>query len=113
MRLYEIGPVTGVPVDNRPAFEAARMRLEEAGYEVDTPHDFIPASTPHEDAMLMSISVLTGMGYDLDGKMWRMYEGLAALPGWMNSEGARLEKQVAEACGIPVKTVDEWIEEAR
>lgn len=113
MRLYEIGPVTSVPEDNLPAFREAMEKLIDAGYEVDMPHDFIPADMPHENAMLMSISALTGLGYDQGGRMWRMYDGVALLPGWEQSEGARLEHQVAEACGIPVKTVDEWIEEAK
>ena len=33
-------------------------------------------------------------------------------PGWEDSKGACLERQVAEAIGLPVKTVDEWVEEA-
>ena len=41
------------------------------------------------------------------------FDGVAMLDGWEQSRGARLERQVAEACGIPCKTVNEWLEEAQ
>lgn len=116
LRLYVIGPATGIPEDNRPAFVEAAMQLEEAGYGVEVPHDYIATGTPHEEAMSTSINVLTE-SYDIfsDGvrRLERSFQGVAMLDGWEQSEGARLEKQVAEACGIPCKTVDEWIEAAK
>ena len=39
MLIYVIGPVTGRPDLNRPAFEAARRLLERRGYAVEVPHD--------------------------------------------------------------------------
>lgn len=38
MRIYIIGPMTGVEDLNRPAFDAARARLSDAGYVPDIPH---------------------------------------------------------------------------
>ena len=106
-RLYIIGPVTGMPNANFGAFESARARLMGRGYEAITPHDFISDGIPWPEAMRVSINVLTR--YEKGG---RLYDGVAMLPGWEDSEGARLEKLVAEACGIPCRTVDEWMEAA-
>lgn len=111
--LYIAGPVTGRPDGNRVAFEAAWAKLDGAGYHAYVPHDFVPP-TSHEDAMLLCIGELT-RSYWSGGweRAMHHYDGVALLEGWEQSEGARLEKAVAEACGIPCKTVDEWIEEAR
>lgn len=113
-RLYISGPVTGKPDDNRAAFADARMSLYEAGITAFDPHNRVIPSDSHETAMLLCVNELTalaqktGISYPVP-----RYDGVALLPGWEQSEGARLEKAVAEACGIPCKTVDEWIEEAR
>ncbi len=108
--LYIIGPVTGVPEDNRPAFEDARRRLANVGYQAEIPHSFIPAGTPHKQAMLLSISDMTSV--DIRGKkIVPFYDGIALLPGNEKSQGARIEKLVAEQCGIPCKSVNEWVEE--
>lgn len=112
-RLYISGPVSGKPDDNRAAFADAKMSLYEAGITAFDPHDLVIPSDSHETAMLLCVNELTGrtqktgISYPVP-----RYDGLALLPGWEQSEGARLEKAVAEACGIPVKTVEEWIEEA-
>lgn len=115
-RLYISGPVTGEPDDNREAFKKARRKLwhECKGYIADIPHDFVGEGTPHDEAMALLLNRLTDRTYSYrKGKCANLYDGVALLPGWEQSEGARLEKAVAEACGIPCKTVDEWIEEAR
>lgn len=111
-RLYVSGPVTSKPVDGWLAFASARNALASVGYQVLDPNDLVPSVLSHEEAMLMCINTLTDyMWRDNRPKPW--LDGLALLPGWEQSEGARLEKAVAEACGITVKTVDEWIKEAR
>lgn len=113
-RLYISGPVAGIKDDNRLAFSWAQNRLMDAGYEPFIPHEIVEPDDTHETAMLLCVNELTertqkrGTRYPVPA-----FDGLALLPGWEQSEGARLEKAVAEACGIPCKTVDEWLEEAR
>ena len=113
-KLYISGPVTGIEHDNATVFLRAQRILTDAGYEAFIPHEIVEPDDNHKEAMLLCINELTaptirrGVVYGSP-----RYNGLALLPGWEQSEGARLEKAVAEACGIPCKTVDEWIEEAR
>lgn len=113
-RLYISGPVTGIKDDNRLAFSWAQNRLMDAGYEPFIPHEIVEPDDTHETAMLLCVNELTertqkrGTRYPVPA-----FDGLALLPGWEQSEGARLERAVAEACGIPVKTVEEWLEDER
>lgn len=107
-RLYISGPVTGIENDNVEAFWIAERDLDNAGYLASIPHQYVRAIAGHEEAMLCSIHALTSPTLGTP-----VFDGVALLPGWEQSEGAKLEKAVAEACGIPVKTVEEWIEEAR
>lgn len=100
MNLYVIGPVTGMPDFNRAAFAEARARLTAAGYNARIPHDFIPPTATHEQAMRMSLRNL------LDNA-----DGIALLDGWYESRGATVEVNVAAACGITCKLVDLWIDD--
>lgn len=112
-RLYLSGPVTGIRDDNRLAFSWAQNRLMDVGYEPFIPHKIVEPDDTHETAMLLCVNELTGRTQKPGIRHpVPCYDGLALLPGWEQSEGAKLEKAVAEACGIPVKTVDEWLEEA-
>ena len=112
-RLYISGPVTGKQHDNCADFYEARAWLAEAGYEAFVPHDIVEPNDNHRTAMLLCINELTGRTQKPGARHpVPRYDGVALLPGWGQSEGARLEKAVAEACGIPCKTVDEWLEEA-
>jgi hypothetical protein len=36
-------------------------------------------------------------------------DGLALLPDWEESKGARIEERLAREVGIPVKPIEEWI----
>lgn len=110
-RLYLSGPVTGKPDGNYKKFLSAGRILSDAGYLVTIPQGIVDEDSSHDDAVIVCINELTSHAWS-DGPL-PSYDGVALLPGWEQSEGARLEKAVAEACGIPVKTVDEWIEEAR
>lgn len=113
-RLYVSGPVTGIEADNYEAFDDAAFYLRGVRYEVTIPHELVFPSMSHEVAMAACIHQLTRSFWDdYSGGKKTYYDGLALLPGWEQSEGARLETAVAEACGIPCKTVDEWLEVAR
>lgn len=97
MRLYVIGPVTGREKLNREAFEDAKERLWDAGYDVLIPHDVVLPIAPHERAMRLSIKAMLGC------------DGVAALTDWDESRGAKLEREVAVACGIEIHCVDTWL----
>ena len=96
MILYVAGPMTGYPEFNYPAFRTAGELLEAAGFHV--------LLSLHEDT----------------SKPWDFYmrhalrmvlnaNGLATLPRWQMSKGAMLEVQVAQALGLPVRSVEEWL----
>lgn len=106
-RLYVSGPVTGRDNRNLDAFREAQRSLVDAGHTAIIPHQIVTSSATHERAMRACINDLTWWlgGFE--------YTGVALLEGWEDSAGARLEKAVAEACGIPCKTVGEWLEAAR
>lgn len=98
MRLYVIGPVTGRENLNRAAFEEARAKLEQAGYMVTIPHDFIPSDASHERAMQLSLWWIASARGDV-----------AMLDDWATSPGALLENRVATACGLQAHCVGAWL----
>lgn len=97
MRLYVIGPVTGRENLNRAAFEEAKEKLWDAGYDVLIPHDVVPSNATHSVAMRLSIKTMLGC------------DGVAMLIDWDESTGATLEKSVAEVCGIETHYVRAWL----
>lgn len=106
MRLYVIGPVTGMPGKNRAAFEDARDKLAAMGHRADTPHVLVPDGATWEQAMRTSLNRLTQPrrgGAPL-------YDGVARLPGWRESKGAALEDEVARACGIRIMDLADWLD---
>jgi hypothetical protein len=111
MKLYVAGPMTGIPEYNYPAFEAAELDLQVAGYEVLNPSKSgeAPHVYPQPDLD----------GLDVEPERWRWYmrqglslliqcDGIATLPNWWNSRGALLEVNIAERLGLPSRSVDEW-----
>ncbi|MEG1906837.1 MAG: DUF4406 domain-containing protein [Gordonibacter sp.] len=96
MRLYIAGPVTGIDRLNRPAFERAATRLENAGYSVAVPHWFVPADADWLMAMRVSIETLAKC------------DGVALLPGWKGSKGAKIEQRLAVDLGMEARAVRMW-----
>lgn len=108
--VYLSGPMAGQDNLNEAAFRAVEeYLLRQPGtdvYEVVVPHD-LPAwqhkgecpdtyrSTDgsHTSSCFLRVDLMEMLRCD---EVWM-------LPGWENSVGARLEMQVAAACGIPLK----------
>lgn len=101
MKLYIAGPMTGLPDFNYPAFFAAEEQLKAAGYEVENPARNQPEGTASWLAfMRMSLVQISKV------------DGIALLPGWQDSKGAALEVHIAEALGLRIWSVRQWIRSA-
>ena len=89
MRIYIAGPMTGLPDLNYPAFNAEAARLRAMGHHVEN-----PAENPKRDSwqgyMRLSIAQLVTC------------DAVALLPGWENSDGAKLEVDIARKLGLTV-----------
>ena len=99
MILYIVGPVTGRKKLNREAFDEAARALREAGHLPSLPHRNVPSDASWDDAMKMSIRAMLRC------------DGVARLPDWRSSNGARIESKLALDVGMPVKDVAEWCRE--
>ena len=97
--LYLAGPMTGIEDYNHPAFHAAEDLLRDHGYMVLNPaRNGLPHDAPWEHHMRRDIGMLIAC------------DGIALLPGWDASAGAKLEVQIANLLGLRVRTVDLWRE---
>lgn len=105
MRLYVAGPMTGIPAFNIPAFDRAAAELRAIGFDVVSPVEL-------DDPRTRAISLASPDGaiatLESHGKTWGDFlardvklladdgiQGVAVLPGWERSRGARLETFVA------------------
>lgn len=107
MRLYIAGPMTGLPEFNYPAFRRAGDHLASVGYSVLNPveaeaHNPTPG-TPQAWDWYMRHAL----------RMVLDAQGIALLPGWEASKGARLEVSVAQALDLPIRSVVAWLGQAR
>ena len=98
MKLYIAGPMSGCEDYNYPAFMAAQKVLEALGYEVENP----------------------ASGGQVEGWKWTDYmrrgiaqlvtcDGVAMLPGWRESRGARIERQLALDIKLAVDDLSGWV----
>lgn len=98
--IYISGPMTGYPDFNYPAFYKAEHALRGAGYTVVNPAAFGGA---HQ----------TGLDYSgllkRDIRLLLECTGIAMLDGWLESVGAKTEHQVAHACGIEIRALEDWL----
>lgn len=107
-RVYVAGPMTGRDDWNFPEFERATAELREAGFEVQSPHEF-----DLEDGFDPSGD---GADFDLREALERDVEavlaadGVALLDGWEESPGAVVEVLTAASQGTPALPVREFLQ---
>lgn len=99
-RIYVCGPMTGLPEFNYPAFAAETARLRALGYEVISPAEINPDGGTWQECMKRDIAQL--MTCNL----------LVCLPGWTESQGARIETKLANELGITVAVASSITERA-
>ena len=100
MRLYLAGPMSGLPDFNFPAFIDAARKLREQGHDVFNPAEEDikrDGFDPRHDEPKPFIHY---MRHDLPAVL--SCDGVATLPGWESSKGARLEVHVARECGLKI-----------
>lgn len=106
--LFLTGPMTGVPDANRGSFVEAEHDLHHAGYITINPYSLFAELTKqgqsHDEVYRLTqrhcVRLLTHA------------DGIATLPGYENSRGARLAISIAEVIDIPVLPVARWLERA-
>lgn len=99
MKIYVSGPMSGLPNNNVPAFNAAAKALRAKGYRVINPaelDDGEPCKT-WEDCLRRDLRALTRC------------DAVATLPGWTKSRGALLELHVAKALSFEVHPVEHYL----
>lgn len=99
-RVFISGPMTGIEHYNAPEFARAHAICREQGaaYVFDPSWEWMNETgeeNTHEYYMRRCINVLTNGTFDT----------LLQLDGWRESEGCRLEYEVAVACGIRLATL--------
>lgn len=114
MKYYIAGPMTGIPNFNFPAFNAAAAHLRSQGHEVFNPaerdiarHGGVDISAgnlkgdPALAAKVHGFSLREALADDT-AFICKEADGIAMLPGWENSKGARAEHALAVALGHTV-----------
>lgn len=90
-RIYIAGPMTGLPDFNYPAFNTAAERLRALGFDVENPAE---NPEPHCGSWLGYMRMAI--------RQLAQCDGVALLPGWQESRGARIEHQLATQLGLTV-----------
>jgi len=107
--IYVCGPMSGYVDHNEPEFRATQELLSGPGTTVVVPHDLAPMN--HDGLCPRSHAGATSTGdhgvacyLRADLVHLLLYcDVVFVLRGWEASVGARLEVQVAAACGIPLE----------
>lgn len=80
--------MTGYPELNYPKFAEVSARLRTMGFDVVSPAELNPITTPYREAMVNDILALVHCDH------------IVMLDGWEKSKGATLEHHIAEVLGI-------------
>lgn len=94
-RVYLSGPITNTKNYKGLFMFAEELAALDDAEQIYNPAAQIPASSSWEQAMHRCLSEITN------------YDTVVLLPGWNASRGARLESDVALACGIQVVNLSE------
>lgn len=89
-RVYLSGPITGIKNYKGLFMFAEELVVLADAEQIYNPTAQVPASSSWEQAMNQCLSEITE------------YDTVVMLPGWNVSRGARLERDVALACGMHV-----------
>lgn len=116
MRVYISGPMTGLPNNNRIAFDAAAWRLRDMGHSVINPHDLAlvfgaadeiaDSFVAHYAGDKASGGSLAQCVLDADLAALRSCDCIYLLKGWENSRGAKMELAEASRLNLWI-----WLEE--
>lgn len=88
-KIYLAGPMSGLPESNYPAFHAAAAKLRAMGHVVLNPAENPePACGTWQGYMRMALAQLV------------QCDGVVLLPGWSDSRGALLERELAQTLGM-------------
>lgn len=87
-KCYIAGPMEDCPDLNHPAFAEAAATLRRLGFEVVSPAELNPITTRYRDAMITDIKALLECDH------------ICLLEGWERSQGAVLERHIAQVLGI-------------
>ena len=100
MRLFLSGPMTGIPLFNWPEFDRWTAILRAEGNEV-----WSPAENDRAKGIDPNDRITQAQLYELvrdDLRALVDCEGIALMPGWQRSTGARRERDAADWCGLRV-----------
>lgn len=97
MRLYISGPMSGRPGLGQMEFGQAYSNLRRCHYEVLSPADWMRGGLTYRQLLTTDLNLI-GIAA----------EGLALLPGWDESKGAKAEVEFARAIELPVHMVECW-----
>lgn len=96
MKIYIAGPMTGIKDFNYPAFNAEAARLRALGHEVLNPAEN-PAPPCGSWAGYMRLAL----------RQLIECECVVLLPGWIESKGAMIERNLAQALGMAIVVASE------
>ncbi len=90
---YISGPMTGLPDYNKKAFDKAERFLQCVGHKTVNPHDITNrlGETTYEEYLKADII-----------EMLTKCNAIYMLKGFEQSKGAKLELEIAKACGLNV-----------
>lgn len=91
-RLYISGPMTGLPDWNYPAFHTAAAFWRARGVDCVSPAEIF--------AGRIDLDYATYIRRDIEVLL--TCSGIALLPGWERSRGARIEREIAEVLGLDI-----------